>query len=205
MFLSTSTDNLTTLFRPYLPLHSMTIERTIRRMRLPIPDGMPEVPCGVRMNLLHDVSLRETISGDVFRTFAIGVTVGTLEPAGAEGWVVIATRRATYSHAHPRARCLARYGSLHGADGNFLENLVPCNDTPETLALTAAETRLVRTMLAALPAADRELVVARFVDERPYEELAFALGSTPAALRKRVERILVRLRAMVPSDVGLAA
>lgn len=205
MFLSTSTDDLTNLFRPYLPLHSKTIERTIRRMRLPVPDGMQEVPGGVRGSLLGDAGLWGTISGEVFRMFGANVTAGTLDPVGAEGWVVTTTRLATRTHAKPLARRLARYGSLFGADGRFLEHLVPCNDTPETLALAAAETRLVSALLAALPTADRELLVARFVDERPYEELAFTFGSTPSALRKRVERTLGRLRAMVPSDVGLAA
>jgi RNA polymerase sigma factor (sigma-70 family) len=46
---------------------------------------------------------------------------------------------------------------------------------------------------AELPAAEREAVVARVIDERDYDEIAAATGATPAAVRQRVSRGLAKL------------
>jgi RNA polymerase sigma-70 factor (ECF subfamily) len=48
-------------------------------------------------------------------------------------------------------------------------------------------------LVADLPTDQREAVLARVVDERDYEEIATASGSTPAAVRQRVSRGLRRL------------
>jgi RNA polymerase sigma-70 factor (ECF subfamily) len=64
----------------------------------------------------------------------------------------------------------------------------------ERLDLEAHEGRL-RGLLAALPAAQRETILARVVDERPYEEIARELRCSETVVRKRVSRGLDSLRA----------
>ncbi|HEU4976504.1 MAG TPA: sigma-70 family RNA polymerase sigma factor [Baekduia sp.] len=48
--------------------------------------------------------------------------------------------------------------------------------------------------LADLPEAEREVILARVVEDRSYADIAAALGLTEAATRKRVSRGLARLR-----------
>ncbi len=55
----------------------------------------------------------------------------------------------------------------------------------------------LRAALAALPASQREAVLAVVLDERSYDELAERLGVPPATLRQRVSRGLARLRVAV--------
>jgi RNA polymerase sigma-70 factor (ECF subfamily) len=49
--------------------------------------------------------------------------------------------------------------------------------------------------VAGLPAADREILLMRHVEELPYKEIGCLLGVEPAAARKRYGRALLRLRA----------
>jgi RNA polymerase sigma factor (sigma-70 family) len=51
-----------------------------------------------------------------------------------------------------------------------------------------------RTVLSELPPADRRLVAAHVIDERPYGELAGDLHTSEAAVRKRMSRGLATLR-----------
>jgi RNA polymerase sigma-70 factor (ECF subfamily) len=51
-----------------------------------------------------------------------------------------------------------------------------------------------RSVLSELPAADRRLVAAHVIDERPYGELAGELHTSEAAVRKRMSRGLATLR-----------
>ena len=46
---------------------------------------------------------------------------------------------------------------------------------------------------AALPAAERDAVVARVIEERDYDEIAAATGASQAAIRQRVSRGLAKL------------
>jgi DNA-directed RNA polymerase specialized sigma24 family protein len=59
--------------------------------------------------------------------------------------------------------------------------------------LLEAESGVYTNGTAALPPAEREAVVARVIDEREYNEIAAALGATPAAIRQRVSRGLAKL------------
>ena len=59
--------------------------------------------------------------------------------------------------------------------------------------LLDAESERYTDGTAALPPAEREAVVGRVIDERDYDEIAAASGSTPAAVRKRVSRGLAKL------------
>lgn len=170
-------------------------------MRLPLPSGMSELPGGIRFCLLRDTQLQRTITNEVLRIFGHEVEAGKLDPMAAGGWVVVVTRRTTRDCVKPLARQLARQASLHHADGSFLDHLVPCNDTPESLVFAAHGSERVEAVLSSLPQPDRDLLVARVLDEQPYEELEFIFKSTPATLRKRMERILGRLRLSMPADM----
>jgi RNA polymerase sigma factor (sigma-70 family) len=52
----------------------------------------------------------------------------------------------------------------------------------------------VLAAFARLPEAERELLVLRFVEERPYREIADRFHCTPVAARLRVSRSLRRLQ-----------
>ncbi len=194
MFTIDSVDSLSIQFRPYLRLHTHTMEHTLRRMRLPIPAGMTALPRGIRACLLGDAQLRGTITSKVVEAFGESVAAEAVSADAAEGWIVTVTRRITRACAKHHARQLARLGTLHHEDGSFLDHLVPSNDTPEVMLASAQEAIHVRALLGALSPQDQELVQAYFIDERSYEELALVYGCDRATLRKRVERLCTRLR-----------
>lgn len=194
MFQHTSLDPHHAQFQKYLALHTQTIEQTLRRMKLPLPAGMEELPGGIRGCLCADAHLRGTITSQVVEAFIKAVADGVVDPAAAEGWIVKVTRRVTRTCAKTRARQLARYASLHRDDGSTHEELLPCYDTPEARLFGAEEYQRAEELLAMLSEKDQELVRARILDEKPYEELAFSFGSTPAALRQRFTRLMARLR-----------
>jgi RNA polymerase sigma factor (sigma-70 family) len=58
----------------------------------------------------------------------------------------------------------------------------------------------LEALVADLPPAERDAVLARTVDERPYPELASDFGITAATARKRVSRGLARLAFWVKED-----
>ncbi|MEN0013473.1 MAG: RNA polymerase sigma factor [Solirubrobacteraceae bacterium] len=64
----------------------------------------------------------------------------------------------------------------------------------EELASLAGETALAAS-LAALPDDQRAAILARVVDERPYEEIAAVMACSEAVVRQRVARGLKALRA----------
>ncbi len=68
-------------------------------------------------------------------------------------------------------------------------------DLERVATLADAGSSGLETMLAALPAAERDALVAHVVDERGYAEIAAALSCSPMVIRKRVSRGLARLRA----------
>jgi RNA polymerase sigma-70 factor (ECF subfamily) len=59
---------------------------------------------------------------------------------------------------------------------------------------SAADERALRDALAVLPEEQRAAVLARVVDERPYEEIARELQCSASVVRQRVHRGLRRLR-----------
>jgi RNA polymerase sigma factor (sigma-70 family) len=65
---------------------------------------------------------------------------------------------------------------------------------PEEALLARERAQAVGDALPTMPAELREAVVARFYEERDYDEMAAATGITPTTARTRVWRGLVRLR-----------
>ncbi|MBB4663489.1 RNA polymerase sigma factor [Conexibacter arvalis] len=71
----------------------------------------------------------------------------------------------------------------------------------ETLAdLAAGGRRPLLRLLDGLPAAQREAVVARILDERDYPEIARELSCSEAVVRQRVSRGLATLRAHLEEE-----
>lgn len=58
------------------------------------------------------------------------------------------------------------------------------------------------TLVADLPAAQREALLARVVDERPYPEIAAELRCSELVVRQRVSRALSRLRRRLPVETS---
>jgi len=61
----------------------------------------------------------------------------------------------------------------------------------------------IRDLLGALPKAQREVLVLRIVDGFSAEEVAFATGTTPAAVRVAQHRALSKLRRVLAADADL--
>jgi RNA polymerase sigma factor (sigma-70 family) len=94
-------------------------------------------------------------------------------------------------------------------DSGLLERLPAPAPTPGigTDALIIREWREVRRALAALPAADREIVMLVAWDELTPAQAAVVLGITPGAARTRLHRARMRLAATLdePPDTDRAA
>lgn len=82
-----------------------------------------------------------------------------------------------------------------GIDTNRLEDTHPLLPPDHGTPAEAATRRLdLQHCLADLPAADRDLLHAYFVDDRSSAEIAAATGANPNTLRSRVLRLLGHLR-----------
>ena len=75
-----------------------------------------------------------------------------------------------------------------------LEPLVLVDEALERVDELASVPEELDALLAALPEATRAAIVARVVDERPYEEIAADLRCSEMVVRQRVSRGLARLR-----------
>lgn len=58
----------------------------------------------------------------------------------------------------------------------------------------------VSALVADLPPSQRDAVLARVVDERDYDDLALAFGTTPANVRQRVSRGLAALESIATEE-----
>jgi RNA polymerase sigma-70 factor (ECF subfamily) len=123
-----------------------------------------------------------------------------LRGSGAEtarAWLFAIARRRLldfYRHGRVERRALARLGMERRAltDAEY--------DRIEELAVTRSLREAVAEGLAQLPAADRELLRLRVVEEQPYAEVAAALGISEQAARARASRALRTLRDLVAPD-----
>lgn len=125
-------------------------------------------------------------------TFA-AVVVGSANYRGdgpAAGWI--------YGIARNKLRESLRHGEVEAQARERLA-LEPVALTDEALELIDARARqghdVLEAALAALPAATRDAVLARVVDEDSYDDIAAHLNCSPQVVRKRVQRGLGALRA----------
>jgi RNA polymerase sigma-70 factor (ECF subfamily) len=86
-----------------------------------------------------------------------------------------------------RARRRLGIGALHVGE----------EDLERVRELASLDAAALWAALAQLPAAEREAVHARIVEERPYAEIASEIATSPLVVRKRVSRGLTRLRTLL--------
>lgn len=113
--------------------------------------------------------------------------------ASGRTWLLQIARRAAWRRFSPAA--------VSGADEESLESLALTAGwgaaNPESLAMLAEDRRLLEAALAALPAAEREILLLREWDARPGEETAEALGLSLAAMKSRLHRARLHLAALL--------
>ncbi len=71
---------------------------------------------------------------------------------------------------------------------------------PACPAEHADDAQAVRAAVARLPAADREVLVLRYLEDRSVADCASALGCSRAAVDQRLSRARSRLRALLPAE-----
>jgi RNA polymerase sigma-70 factor (ECF subfamily) len=123
---------------------------------------------------------------------AVIVASRRFDPAAgsALGWLFgIAANKLRESARRGRVEADARRALAMGPVGMTDDDL----DRVDDLASLADE-RSLHTMLEDLPAAQREAILARVVDERDYDEIAATLRCSEAVVRQRVARGLRTLR-----------
>jgi RNA polymerase sigma-70 factor (ECF subfamily) len=82
------------------------------------------------------------------------------------------------------------------------DRLLARESSPSAGARRSEDRARVRAALAALPEADREVLVLRVLEEMPTREIAATLGITEGAVRSRQVRALYRLRAALGSELS---
>jgi RNA polymerase sigma factor (sigma-70 family) len=123
---------------------------------------------------------------------AVVVACGSFDPTrgSATGWLFgIAANKLRDSLRRGRVEATARERLRHEPIALEDADLARV----EELASAADEGRLA-ALLEDLPAEQRAALLARVVDERPYEEIAAELACSEAVVRQRVHRGLRRLR-----------
>jgi RNA polymerase sigma-70 factor (ECF subfamily) len=123
---------------------------------------------------------------------AVVVSCGAFDPArgSATGWLfAIAAHKLRDSLRRGRVEATARERLRHEPIALQDADL----ERVEELASSADEGRLA-ALLEDLPGDQRAALLARVVDERPYEEIAAELSCSEAVVRQRVHRGLRRLR-----------
>ena len=76
------------------------------------------------------------------------------------------------------------------------------NPNPETVALLSERAELVRTSLAELPAASREVIVLRELEQLSYREIANIVGIPVGTVMSRLSRARERLHQTMSGYMG---
>ena len=138
-----------------------------------------------------DPELAADLTAEVFA--AAMQAAARYEPHGesAAGWL-IGIARNVLGHSLRRGRVDSRARQRLGlVDPLQLGDA----DLERVLALADAGRGPATQLLGTLPEPEQAALVARVIDERPYPEVAAALGCSELVARKRVSRGLARLRA----------
>lgn len=145
--------------------------------------------------LLRATGDREATADLGAETFAaVMLAAGRYRPEGetAGPWV-IGIARNVLGTSRRRGRVEARARRRLRYEPVALED----PDLDRVQALADAGRGELTAMLAALPAAEREALVARVIEEQEYAEIAATLACSEMVIRKRVSRGLARLRAEI--------
>jgi RNA polymerase sigma-70 factor (ECF subfamily) len=110
-------------------------------------------------------------------------------------------------HLRARKRSVAREepGVLSLPDESAAElaaRLIDLGSSPSRHLLREELRERVRAALGRLPAADREVLVLRHLEQMPAREVAAVLGVGEGAVRMRLVRALGRLRDLLDQDLG---
>jgi RNA polymerase sigma-70 factor (ECF subfamily) len=106
-------------------------------------------------------------------------------------------------HVESAQRSVQREEALPDRSSVLLaRRLLQSGLSPSRHAIKAEMAARVADALGQLPETDREVLVMRHVEQRPYEEVAYILGIEAAAARKRYGRALLRLRGVLFAGGG---
>ena len=138
---------------------------------------------------------REDARDLVADAFAALLEVGPTEPGHAVPWLYLAVRHRAYNRIRDRARAKRRLSSL------VVDIRVPVGPEPALWHDTRIRA-LLADAAAHLSERDRIAVSLRHLQEAPYDDVAVALGTTPAQARVVVHRATARLRSHVVSSLS---
>lgn len=138
---------------------------------------------------------REDARDLVADAFAAFLETGPTDPDHAVPWLYLTVRHRAYNRVRDRSRAQRR-----------LPMLAVAGSTASGAEPALGHDRRVRTLLADAAAQlsdrDRIAVSLRHLQEAPYEDVADALGTTPAQARVVVHRATARLRSHVVSSLS---
>jgi RNA polymerase sigma factor (sigma-70 family) len=149
------------------------------------------------VDLVYSAALRQT-AGDAHRAQDVAQVVFTTLARKAAGlihhpvlaaWLYTATRHAAARVLRTEGRRRAREQEAH-----LMQQIIGSDEA----AIDWERVRpVIDTAMADLNARDREAVLLRFFAQRPFGEIGVALGVGEDAARKRVERALDKLHALL--------
>src|SRR5262249_4810290 len=109
--------------------------------------------------------------------------------------------RARRQHVEAAQRAVEREQPLPDRSSLlFARRILARGSTPSRSLGRRGLVRRLHQALAELPDTDREILVMRNLEGRPYQEIACILDLEPAAARERHGRALIRLHALLAAD-----
>jgi len=136
------------------------------------------------------LSGNRTLAEDIAaETFVRALTSRTIVQAGSVKAYLLAIARNLFLDATRTERRTAPLEIAH-------LDLPAISPTPESAAATRLDLDAVREALLQIPEHERAALLLATVDGLPHDEIAAALGCTRAAVKVRVHRARLRLRAL---------
>lgn len=145
----------------------------------------------------RDSATAEDVTQAVFIVFA--EKAARIPPAHLAGWLFKTTR-----YCAANARRAERRRRRHEQFAAKPETQMPSDISPDDDRIQQL-LPLLDDALAKLRPSDREVLLLRYLQGRPFADLADLLGISAAAARKRLNRALVRLRARFAVSAGSPA
>ena len=149
--------------------------------------------------LVRDASAAEDVVQEsllrAFRYFE-GFRGGDARP-----WLMGIVRNAAYTLL--RERGVIAHTEIADEEGELEAKWeAPAQDGPESMLMRKTEAAQINSAIAALPAAYREVIVLRAMEELSYEEIAVVAGVPVGTIMSRLSRARAMLRQTLVSDVA---